>query len=75
MVNLAIREPEDKRRINVREPAEMRWWAENLGSNVATLRQAVDEVGATAQAVERWLHLQRQVRSRLTGCQAARAWS
>jgi hypothetical protein len=46
---------DDRSRINVDEPYEVRYWTEALGVSEAKLREAVIAVGTSADAVRRYL--------------------
>lgn len=52
-----IRNPLDKRRIDINDPAEVANWCEALGCTEAQLRAAVQAVGTSAAKVRRWLEL------------------
>lgn len=47
----------DRDRINTSEPYELRDWAKKFGVTEERLRTAVNEVGSSADAVERYLGL------------------
>jgi hypothetical protein len=47
----------DRDRINTSEPYELRDWAKKFGVTEERLRTAVNEVGNSADAVERYLGL------------------
>lgn len=53
--NLNIRQPQDKDRINVNEPWEVRYWTQKLGVSEAQLKQAVNAVGPMAAKVKLFL--------------------
>jgi hypothetical protein len=44
----------DRNRINVNEDYELQYWAETLGVTKEQLRNAVKEVGTSAEAVKRY---------------------
>lgn len=52
------RGPQDRSRINVNEPWELRYWSEKLGVTADQLTEAVRQVGPNVEAVEQ--HLARQ---------------
>ena len=45
----------DRDRINLEEDYEVRYWTQALGVSEEQLRQAVQQVGSTAEAVRRHL--------------------
>jgi uncharacterized protein DUF3606 len=49
------RRPLDANRINIHEPYEVRWWTHELGCTEQQLRDAVRQVGTSAQAVRNYL--------------------
>ena len=49
--DLANTGAQDRSRINVNEPHEVRYWTQRLGVSEADLRKAVAEVGVSAQNV------------------------
>ncbi|MBS1687578.1 MAG: DUF3606 domain-containing protein [Bacteroidetes bacterium] len=49
------RRPQDAARINVNEDYELQYWTEKFGVSDEKLRQAVEKVGVSANAVERYL--------------------
>jgi hypothetical protein len=49
--NLQQRGPQDRSRINVNEPWELRYWTKELGLSEDELRQAVKEAGTSVEAV------------------------
>ncbi|QGZ39948.1 uncharacterized protein DUF3606 [Pseudoduganella flava] len=49
--NLQQRGPQDRSRINVNEPWELRYWTKELGLSEDELRQAVKEAGPSVEAV------------------------
>lgn len=53
--DLKNRGPQDRSRINVNEPWELRWWCSHFGVTEAQLREAVKAVGVMADAVRRYL--------------------
>lgn len=53
--NLNIRQPQDKDRINVNEPWEVRYWTQKLGVSEAQLKQAVNAAGPMAAKVKLFL--------------------
>ena len=55
--NLKKRRPQDARRINIREPWEVKWWCDELNVSRAQLEAAVQAVGTSVGAVRR--HLKR----------------
>jgi hypothetical protein len=50
--NPNIRGGGDRKRINVDQDYELRYWSEKLGVSADELRQAVKDVGPMAEAVE-----------------------
>lgn len=50
-----IREPLDKKRINIHEPYEVRWWTKALGCDEEKLKSAVKKVGDSADKVREHL--------------------
>jgi hypothetical protein len=50
--NLEDRGPEDRARINVNEPHEVRYWTKKYGVTEEQLRAAVAQVGVRADQVE-----------------------
>ncbi len=53
--DLSKRGPQDRSRINVNEPHELRYWTQELGISEAELRDAVKAVGPSATAVREHL--------------------
>jgi Protein of unknown function (DUF3606) len=53
--DLTKRRPQDASRINIHEPYEVRWWTHELGCTERQLRDAVEEVGVSANAVRNYL--------------------
>lgn len=53
--NLNIRQPQDKDRINVNEPWEVRYWTQKFGVSETQLKQAVDAVGPMMDKVKKYL--------------------
>jgi hypothetical protein len=53
--NLENRGPQDRSRVNVNEPWEVRWWCRQFGCTEQQLRGAVVAVGISASAVQRHL--------------------
>lgn len=51
--DLRNRGPQDRSRINVNEPWEVRYWCSEFGCTEAQLRAAVQAVGVSAEAVRR----------------------
>jgi len=49
------RGPQDRRRINISEEHEVRYWSEKFGVTAERVRAAVEKVGPLADAVEREL--------------------
>jgi Protein of unknown function (DUF3606) len=47
-----IREPLDKKLINMHETYEVNWWTKKFGVTKAQLQAAVDKVGNSAAKVE-----------------------
>lgn len=47
--------PQDGPHINVNEPIDVHYWTQRLGCTPSALREAVDEVGSSAAAVEEFL--------------------
>jgi hypothetical protein len=46
---------DDRSRVNIDEPYEVRYWTQALGVSEAKLREAVVAVGTSADAVRRYL--------------------
>lgn len=53
--DLSKRGPQDRSRINVNEPHELRYWTQELGVSESELRDAVKAVGPSATAVREHL--------------------
>ncbi len=53
--NLQDRGAQDRARVNVNEPHEVRYWTEKFGVSEEDLIQAVSVVGVSADEVERYL--------------------
>lgn len=53
--NLNLRGPQDRARINVNEPWEVRWWCQHFGCTEQQLRAAVQAVGVSADRVRQHL--------------------
>lgn len=53
--NLQDRGAQDRARVNVNEPHEVRYWTEKFGVSEEDLIQAVTVVGVSAAEVERYL--------------------
>ena len=49
------RGPADRARVNVNEDYEVRYWTHKFSCSEEHLRDAVRAVGASANAVERWI--------------------
>ncbi|AXA92869.1 DUF3606 domain-containing protein [Massilia sp. YMA4] len=49
--NLQNRGPQDRNRINVNEPWELRYWTQELGLSEDELREAVKAAGTSVSAV------------------------
>lgn len=49
------RGPQDRNKINLHEDYEVRYWTGKFGVSHDRLRTAVNEVGSSAAAVERYL--------------------
>ena len=45
--------PQDSSRVNVNEKYELQYWADRFGVTPDRVRQAVEKVGTSAEAVER----------------------
>lgn len=54
--DLSNRGPQDRARVNVNEPHELRYWTAALNVSEAQLRVAVAQVGVSADAVRRHLN-------------------
>jgi len=53
--DLQDRGPQDRSRINVNEPWELRYWTNELGVDEERLRKTVQKVGPSAEAVRKEL--------------------
>ncbi|MHB2093979.1 DUF3606 domain-containing protein [Pantoea dispersa] len=53
--NLSIRQPVDKRFINLHESWEVEYWTKTFGVTVAQLREAVAKVGNGTEKVRQFL--------------------
>jgi len=53
--NLSNRGPQDRARINVNETHEIQYWTKQLGVSETQLREAVQAVGVSADAVKKHL--------------------
>ncbi len=53
--NLQDRGAQDRARINVNEPHEVAYWTQKFGVSADQLRNAVTDVGVSADAVEQAL--------------------
>lgn len=53
--DLKNRGAQDRSRVNVNEPHELRYWTKELGVSEEQLRQAVQAVGVSASAVREHL--------------------
>ncbi len=53
--NLQDRGAQDRARVNVNEPHEVRYWTEKFGVSEEDPIQAVGVVGVNAEAVQRYL--------------------
>ena len=53
--NLQNRAGSDRNRINVNQDYELRYWSQKFGVSADELREAVNEVGPMAEAVEQRL--------------------
>ena len=53
--DITNRGPQDGARINLSEDHEIRYWTDALGVNEAELREAVDQVGNSADKVRIYL--------------------
>lgn len=49
------RGPQDRSRVSLSEDYEVRYWSEKFGVSAEELRRAVEQVGNSAEAVERHL--------------------
>jgi hypothetical protein len=50
--DLSNRGGSDRKRVNINEEHEVRYWTQRFGCSEAELRQAVDQVGVVAEDVE-----------------------
>jgi hypothetical protein len=50
--DLTQRGPQDRTRINVNEPHELRYWTKALGVTEEQLKQAVNQVGVSVDKVK-----------------------
>ncbi|KQZ06528.1 hypothetical protein ASD21_02525 [Caulobacter sp. Root1455] len=57
--NLQDRGPQDRARVNVNEPHEVSYWTRKFGVTPDQLRDAVTDVGVSADAVEQALKSRR----------------
>jgi hypothetical protein len=57
--NLQDRGPQDRARVNVNEPHEVSYWTQKFGVTADQLRNAVTDVGVSADAVEQALRSRR----------------
>ncbi|VWX59350.1 conserved hypothetical protein [Burkholderiales bacterium 8X] len=55
--DLSNRGPQDRSRINVNEPHELRYWTHTLGVSEAKLRSAVAAAGTGVAAVKKYLSI------------------
>ncbi|HEX8534082.1 MAG TPA: DUF3606 domain-containing protein [Allosphingosinicella sp.] len=53
--DLTNRGPQDRSRVNVSEPWELRYWTQHFGVTEQQLRDAVRNVGVSRDAIERHL--------------------
>lgn len=53
--NTALRGPQDRSRVNMSEDYEVRYWTEKFGVSKERLATAVNEVGSSVSAIERYL--------------------
>ncbi|MBA3831812.1 MAG: DUF3606 domain-containing protein [Chthoniobacterales bacterium] len=53
--DLTKRRPQDASKVNIHEPYEVRWWCHEFGCTEQELRNAVNKVGVSADAVRRYL--------------------
>lgn len=54
--NLKIRQPEDRKKVNVHQDHELRDWAKKLQVTTQKLRNAVDKVGPDAEKIKKYLN-------------------
>ncbi|MDM0110643.1 DUF3606 domain-containing protein [Variovorax sp. J22R133] len=53
--DLSNRGPQDRSRVNVNEPHELRYWTREFGVTEAKLRSAVAAAGVSVEQVRRYL--------------------
>lgn len=53
--DLSNRGPQDRTRINLNEPYELRYWTQALGVDEARLRAAIAAAGPSVEAVRKYL--------------------
>jgi hypothetical protein len=53
--DLRERGPQDRSRINVNEPWELKYWSKKLGLTPERLKEVVRQVGVRVEDVERYL--------------------
>jgi hypothetical protein len=53
--DLGKRGPEDRSRINLNEPWELKYWSKTLGVTPERLKEVIRQVGARTADVERYL--------------------
>lgn len=53
--DLRGRGPEDRSRINVNEPWELKYWSKTLGVTPERLKEVVQQVGTRTEDVEQYL--------------------
>ena len=53
--NTADRGPQDRSRISLSQDFEVRYWSQRFGIDEAALRNAVEDVGPSVEAVEQYL--------------------
>ena len=53
--NTADRGPQDRSRISLEQDYEVRYWSQRFGIDEAALRNAVEDVGPSVEAVEQYL--------------------
>ncbi len=49
--------PQDKSRINIDEPSELKYWRKKFGLPSLKLKEAVNAVGPSVEKVSRYLHV------------------
>ncbi len=54
--NLNQRGPQDRARVNIHEPWELRYWCQHFGCTELQLKKAVAAVGVSVAAVQRHLN-------------------